>query len=473
MVQEEPFLIPIDDAIEAFRHHLDSHDRTILSACFGDGKSFLLSHFMKDVDVAERYTFLTIFPVNYQVTENCDIFELIKRDILLQMLLKGVIETDIEISDAEALALYLQSQPLSFIESFLPLLSELALPDDSAKAVALAQLTKNFFKSVKQKIDKIKLQSRDTQIENFLNEVEQNPIVGQDAISNIIKRGIEQYRDSHPGKKVVLVIEDLDRIDPAHLFRILNIFSAHIDFCYRLGLEPDESIRGNKFGLDKVVFVMDYKNVENLYHHFYGNSVSYAGYIEKFCSSNYFPFSLQEQKSEYFLKRISQETDLDAAVLNLIIKPGDFNDKSIRNVVQAIERSSDFVIDIATAKNQRGEAIPLHPGILRLIAILRRLGIEDSEIQIRFNNAMLSKSATTATSLFLYLAPYLSLIKFKNALGDIRFAKSTDITNTVHVDDITDGGLAFCSYSHSLNYENNAEISVMKLLSKLLKMVSR
>lgn len=135
---EEKFSIPIDDAIEDFRHHLDAHDRTILSARFGDGKSFFLSHFIEDKDVAEHYTFLTIFPVNYQVTENRDIFELIKRDILLQMLLKGVIEADVKIKNEVALALYLQNEPIGFAESFLPLLSEYALSGDAAKATAAA-----------------------------------------------------------------------------------------------------------------------------------------------------------------------------------------------------------------------------------------------------------------------------------------------------------------------------------------------
>ena len=79
---KEEFLIPIDDAIEAFCHHLDAHDRTILSARFGDGKSFFLSHFIENVDVAEHYTFLTIFPVNYQVTENRDVVDFIKRSSL-------------------------------------------------------------------------------------------------------------------------------------------------------------------------------------------------------------------------------------------------------------------------------------------------------------------------------------------------------------------------------------------------------
>ena len=111
------------------------------------------------------------------------------------MLLKGVIETEVEISDEVALALYLQNQPLSFAESFLPLLSELALNEDAAKAAAIALAGKKFLKSIKQKLTKIKEQSRDSQLEAFLNAVEQNPVVGKDAISNIIQHCLQLYRE--------------------------------------------------------------------------------------------------------------------------------------------------------------------------------------------------------------------------------------------------------------------------------------
>ena len=63
-------------------------------------------------------------------------------------------------------------------------------------------------------------------------------------------------------KKVVLIVEDLDRIDPAHLFRILNIFSAHIDYCYKNAVIPDRSIVGNKFGFDNIVLVCDFSNIK-------------------------------------------------------------------------------------------------------------------------------------------------------------------------------------------------------------------
>lgn len=469
---EEQFLIPIDDAIEAFRHHLDAHDRTILSARFGDGKSFFLSHFMENPDVAERYTFLTIFPVNYQVTENRDIFDLIKRDILLQMLLKGVIETEVKITNDVALALYLQCQPLSFAESFLPLLSDLAFNEDAAKATALALAGKKFFKGIKQKLDKIKEQSRASQLEAFLNAVEKNPVVGQDAISSIIQQCLQQYKEKHSNKRVVLVIEDLDRIDPAHLFRILNIFSAHIDFCYRLGVQPDETLVGNKFGLDKVIFVMDYRNVQRIYSHFYGEGANFEGYIEKFCSSNHFTYSLEEQRDKYYLQQIEKETGLRSSLLNNLIKPADFKNMSVRKVVHAMENTGYSVINIATGQNNEGRSIPLHKGILRLIAILRKLGIEDAEIISRIRRTIDNKEISR-TGFFMYLAPYLNLAAYKNARGDLRFHKSTDMANTFHVDNILDDGRAHCTYSTSMNFDENAEERLLELVKKVLLMVAK
>ena len=83
----EDIIIPIGNELAKFWFHLRAHDRTILSARYGDGKSFFLQRFMEREK--DRYTFLTLFPVNYQVVENRDVFELIKYDLLIQMLFKG------------------------------------------------------------------------------------------------------------------------------------------------------------------------------------------------------------------------------------------------------------------------------------------------------------------------------------------------------------------------------------------------
>lgn len=46
-------IIPVDDAIERFQNHLLSHDRVILSAKFGDGKSFFLNEFKRNVKIVK------------------------------------------------------------------------------------------------------------------------------------------------------------------------------------------------------------------------------------------------------------------------------------------------------------------------------------------------------------------------------------------------------------------------------------
>ena len=472
METKEEFIIPIDDAIEDFRHHIDAHDRTILSARYGDGKSFFLSHFMENPDVTERYTFLTIFPVNYQVTENRDIFDLIKRDILLQMLLKGVVETDIEITDAEALALYIQCQPLSFIEGFIPLIADISTSEGASRVAAVIVGIKKVFKTLKQKLDVIKQQSDDSRLDQFFSAVEQNPIVGQDAISSIIQKGIKQYKEKHPNKQVALIVEDMDRIDPAHLFRILNVFSAHIDYCYNLGLQPNETLVGNKFGLDKIIFVLHYQNVQNIYSHFYGSETSFEGYIEKFCSSNYFSYSLQEQRDRFFFQRIAKETGLNSELLNYIIKPSDFKEMTIRKASHAFDNAGRSVVNMSTASNNEGQAIQLHSGMLRLIAILRKLGISDSDIIGRLKHAIETKGITS-TGLFMYLAPYLNMAKYGNFRGAMRFTKSTDQTNMFVVDNILNDDRALCSFTTSMNFEDSVEESILESLRKVLKMVAK
>ena len=91
------FVIPIDKAIREFLLHLDVNPRTIFSSKFGDGKSYFFDEFTKDEQVKKHYEFITIYPVNYQVVSNADIFNLIKRDILFQLMVKKMISDQIVI----------------------------------------------------------------------------------------------------------------------------------------------------------------------------------------------------------------------------------------------------------------------------------------------------------------------------------------------------------------------------------------
>jgi hypothetical protein len=98
-----------------------------------------------------------------------------------------------------------------------------------------------------------------------------------------------------------LIIDDFDRLDPEHVFRILNIFSAHIDL--------NEAT--NKFGFDKIIFSLDINNIAEMYAHRYGKDVDFLGYIEKFYSVDIFKFSLVDK----FVK------DTNTFIHSLLIEP--------------------------------------------------------------------------------------------------------------------------------------------------------
>ena len=59
------------------------------------------------------------------------------------------------------------------------------------------------------------------------------PIYENDVVTQIIRDNLKSWKNDNPDKKIVLLFEDMDRIDPAHIFRILNVLSAQMDNCYR------------------------------------------------------------------------------------------------------------------------------------------------------------------------------------------------------------------------------------------------
>jgi hypothetical protein len=108
-------------------------------------------------------------------------------------------------------------------------------------------------------------------------------------------------------KKVLLIIDDIDRIDPEHIFRILNVFAAHFD-------SPDYQTSENKFGLDKIIISCDINNIKNIFHHKYGTFVDFNGYIDKFCSKEVFYFDIRLHVSNSvsdFLSTINLEGVLE------------------------------------------------------------------------------------------------------------------------------------------------------------------
>lgn len=377
MLNSDDNYIPVDDAMQRFEDHLLSHDRVVLSAKFGDGKTFFLKKFKEKcmMDAESPFEFITLYPVNYQVLGNKDIFELIKHDVLLQILQAGIIDVKYEITDRMAFEFYVQSHFCTVGESFFEMLKSCGADDMVTKGFLAAFKSVNWLKSLKDKVGEFKKEIDQTAfLDNYLSTFDENSVYENDIITKIIRDNIKAYQEKN-GKRVVLVIEDMDRLDPAHLFRIMNVFSAHMDYGYRSMQPIDSSLVGNKFGVSNVVFVMHEKNTEALFHHFYGECADYDGYMSKFYNKDIFRFSLAEEKENYALALISEETGLGEERINEYFDKGFFAAKTMRQIIFAMDKIEEQFYSIRVMEDIRP-----NPQILKLIVIAKRLGVSNDKI---------------------------------------------------------------------------------------------
>ena len=397
------FVIPIDSAITGFFEHMKVNPRTILSSKFGDGKSYFLDKYKKTDFVSEHFVFLTIYPVNYQVASNEDIFNLIKRDILFQLMLNGMISNQVVVPNDIALWFYIQNKGQSLLSDLFSCLSAIAVPNEYKPLIMGCMKTLKLFKDIRAKFDKFKEDyDEDALLDNFLSKVDSTTIYEDDIITAIIKRSIENYKQ-RTHKEIVLVVEDLDRIDPAHLFRILNVFSAHIDYCYKNFVKPDCTLVGNKFNLDNIVLVCDYSNVRKIFKHFYGRETDFNGYIGKFLSSIPFNYSLQEEQAKYIFGRLSVITECPVPLLQDLIGKDFFNGKTIRDVVHTIITEEKQQNKATVEYN--GHTIVLCPVMLRVLSVMRRLGWSDDGMRDIAKNVF----HKSPKDFFNYIAPYMLL----------------------------------------------------------------
>lgn len=377
MLNSDDNYIPVDDAMQRFEDHLLSHDRVVLSAKFGDGKTFFLKKFKEKcmMDAESPFEFITLYPVNYQVLGNKDIFELIKHDVLLQILQAGIIDVKYEITDRMAFEFYVQSHFCTVGESFFEMLKSCGADDMVTKGFLAAFKSVNWLKSLKDKVGEFKKEIDQTAfLDNYLSTFDENSVYENDIITKIIRDNIKAYQEKN-GKRVVLVIEDMDRLDPAHLFRIMNVFSAHMDYSYRSMQPIDSSLVGNKFGVSNVVFVMHEKNTEALFHHFYGECADYDGYMSKFYNKDIFRFSLAEEKENYALALISEETGLGEERINEYFDKGFLAAKTMRQIIFAMDKIEEQFYSIRVMEDIRPNS-----QILKLIVIAKRLGVSNDKI---------------------------------------------------------------------------------------------
>ena len=339
-------IISLEDELFSFDRYFEANSRCVLSAPFGEGKSFFLNEFIKKK--SSDYDFITLYPTGYQICDNKDVFEYIKRDILLALLaLEPELLNAMDKTDA-AIIWESISECREDIVSCLP---EINIGVHGTAGVTIS--TANIVNTVCKVVAKCKKKWRfgGNHIKDYFNSFEHNKgsLYEFNPISNMISSLIAARKkgsESSNPRKVVLVIEDLDRMDPEHIFRILNVFSAHF------GDDLDEDFSRNKFGFDKVLLLCDYDNIKNIYHHLYGADADFCGYMSKFVAKGVFQYSLRSRVKEYMVSLLPRNlkenfpTIIGVVTDKIFDKNGSLRNENLRTIkTKFLEFKKSIIVD--------------------------------------------------------------------------------------------------------------------------------
>ena len=253
-----------------------NNDRIVFSGKFGIGKTYFIDKFFNEGPYSKVFIPIYISPVNYAIASNEDIFEYIKVNILFELLKEIPCDfTKLNISFTTGAYYYLKENSLDIIANIFSKFEKLSLGTDFI----------DYLLKLKKDIDKFIVENKrdeKDEIECFVKELSEKKgsLYENDIISQIIRTLINTYKNDN-NKKLVFIVDDLDRIDPEHIFRIMNVLSAHDDFC---------GDNQHKFGFDKTILICDIENIKNIYHGHHGIDVDFNGYIDKFYSKEIYHF---------------------------------------------------------------------------------------------------------------------------------------------------------------------------------------
>ncbi|MBE7693582.1 hypothetical protein G1K75_11595 [Tenacibaculum finnmarkense] len=278
-MEKEKLTLSISSEKKRFKEHLilPDNDQIIFSGIFGIGKTYFLNEFFKDEK--EQYETIKISPVNYSISSTDDIIDYIKYDIIFQLLSKGIDFEKIDFSKGLTSQMYVKE---NFTE-VMTLLAKNATKINKSFAAVFGFLT-----GLKENLD---IHNRDVNIEeeeeliDFLTSIKDKTgsIYEENNLTVLISGLISGLKED--GKKVILIIDDTDRLDPEHVFRIFNVFACHFEF---------GKTEENKFSINKVVLVCDIDNIRKMFYSKYGQDVDFSGYIDKFYSKEIFSLDTKE-----------------------------------------------------------------------------------------------------------------------------------------------------------------------------------
>lgn len=296
--------LSITNEIDRFQEHLNIPDnnRILFSGMFGIGKTYFLTSFFEN----ESYEPFFISPVNYSVSKNEDILEYIKYDILIGLLEKDNINWEkVTYSNDLLVQYYLKDNFLKLAGDVIKHVGKVG----KALSTAISDLDKhkNEYDKYKKACETDDLGTTKSFLSELLNKV--GSIYENNDITTLIYELIKSIPEN---KQRVLIIDDLDRIDPEHIFRILNVFSAHFTKDYK----------SHKFGFEKVILVCDLNNIRSLFQNKYGYGVDFSGYIDKFYSKEPFQFNNKKEfvrRVADFIYTIKKENNNDYFIHNHVV----------------------------------------------------------------------------------------------------------------------------------------------------------
>ncbi len=305
-VQKGRSLIDIQNPIKSFHNFIQdrSNSKILFSGGFGQGKTTFLNFYFNEA-FNKYYNVFRVFPVNYSVASNEDIFKYIKADILFQLLGYGIEFDKSSVDIKQTFQEYIYLNPRKTIFSFLRNVSKI-----NAKTAILDRSLEALNAFMKPIIEYHDFQQNDDKeaTENYIKDVydREGSLFEDNFYSQLIRQLLERAKEQND-RPNVLIIEDLDRMDPDHIFRILNVISAHYDTYSNNGDYESH----NKFGFDKIIIVCDIENIRSIFHHKYGMNTNFEGYINKYYSTRPYTFEnltsikayLDEKLESYNKKR--------------------------------------------------------------------------------------------------------------------------------------------------------------------------
>jgi hypothetical protein len=384
-----------------FGNFLNSYknERIIFSGIFGIGKTYFLNEFFKDHN---KYLPVHLFPTNYSVSTNEDIFELIKYDVLYKILEYKPQLDKLETGTFESLA-YIDAEDIyKIFKGFIEI-----IPEIGKKTLDIIEPLEVLFKALQAKKNELKIDEGES-LKKFAEKIHMSKgsIYEYDFYTELIVKLVLGLKEK-TNKEIVLIVDDLDRIDPEHIFRILNIFAVHFDVNNRLDSK-------NKFEIDKVILCCDVQNIKRIFTNRYGIEVDFNGYIDKFYTSEIYYFNNKKVITDVIEKFIRQ-----IKVTN--IKVPAFQNGYIY-FLNCILYSMIYsnTLNLRTLKSWHGRTVTLDESI----CVLSHTGLSINTIQIIEVFALLTKifGSTAAVLEVLKKSRFSPLLRYTESLrplGDL------------------------------------------------------